>query len=317
MSTKGREGGNFPEVVYKAGPSPNTPKYPIAILVNGNSASASEIVSGSLSENNRAVVIGTRTYGKGLVQSVTGLRREPKASVKFTTQRYYLPSGRLIQRSEDSKVWGVDPSPGMFMPISDTENVAALLKRRDWDILRKDGAALPEGVEVIPPVDQQHWEDPSWIESTAKDKQLAGALKTMDAKLAGGDWEKLNGDPDEHGHIALAELKKLEKTQTFIMKSLAANEKRIETLQSLASTGKGVDKMPDLWADTIDLTGGMIEVKDKDGKVIADLKITGRDIERWLSFADIEAPAEPADAADAKDKDGAKKDSAKADEHKP
>ncbi len=320
MSTKGRDGGAFPEVVYKAEHSEHTPKYPIAILVNGNSASASEIVSGSLSENNRAVVIGTRTFGKGLVQSVSGLRRDQRASVKFTTQRYYLPSGRLIQRSDDSKVWGVDPTPGMFLPLTDAENLAGLLKRRDWDILRKDGASLPDGVEAAPALADQHWSDPAWIESTAKDKQLAGALRTMSAKVTGGDWLKLSDEENLHGQIALAELKKLEKGQTALLKALAASEKRIETLQTLASTGKGALTTPDLWADSVDLTGGLVEVRDKDGKVIADLKITGRDIERWLAYADIEAPPQPAkptDAAAKPDKDAPSKDSAKADEHKP
>lgn len=309
MSTKGRDGGAFPEVVYRAAFSPYTPKYPIAVLVNGNSASASEIVSGSLSENKRAVVIGTRTFGKGLVQSVSGLRREAGASVKFTTQRYYLPSGRLIQRSDDSTVWGVDPTPGMFLPITDAENLACLLRRRDWDILRKDGAALPEGVEGAPALSDQHWGDPAWIETTAKDKQLAGALRTMDAKITGGEWLKLSDEENLHGAIALSELKKLEKGQTALLKALAASEKRIETLQTIASTGKGSVQTPDLWPDAIDLTGGMVEVRDKDGKVIADLKITGRDLERWLAYADIEPPAKPAEPA--------AKGSAKAGEHTP
>jgi carboxyl-terminal processing protease len=285
MWTKGR---NTPDVVYKAHTSSNTPAYPIAILVNGFSASASEILAGSLKDHNRAIVIGTRTFGKGLVQSVDALEHDHDAIVKFTTQHYYLPNGEMIQRTDGSKQWGVDPSPGFFVPMSDAEAIAHAYKRRDWDILRKPGTELPAGVEPVPPVADQRWTDPAWIESAAKDKQLAGAVKTIKTKIAAGEWVKLNDHPDEHGQIAMAELKILEKSRERLLKDLARIEKRTETLDSLASTGKGEPKLPDFWPDSLDLTGGAVEVKDKDGKIIADLRITGRDLERWLAFADLE-----------------------------
>lgn len=68
---------------------------PIVVLVNGNSASASEITSGSLQDLDRAVIFGTRTYGKGLVQLPIDLPHN--ASMKLTTSKYYIPSGRCIQ----------------------------------------------------------------------------------------------------------------------------------------------------------------------------------------------------------------------------
>lgn len=68
---------------------------PLAILVNGSSASASEIVSGALQDHGRAKIVGERTFGKGLVQTVTPLAR---GAVAVTTARYYTPSGRSIQR---------------------------------------------------------------------------------------------------------------------------------------------------------------------------------------------------------------------------
>ncbi len=69
---------------------------PLAVLVNGRSASASEIVAGSLQDLDRAVVIGQRTFGKGLVQTLVPLSHN--ATLKLTTSRYYIPSGRCIQR---------------------------------------------------------------------------------------------------------------------------------------------------------------------------------------------------------------------------
>ena len=70
----------------------------MAILVDGGSASASEILAGILQDYDRAVVIGKSSFGKGLVQTVT--RLSPETRLKLTTAKYYLPSGRLIQKQE-------------------------------------------------------------------------------------------------------------------------------------------------------------------------------------------------------------------------
>ena len=71
---------------------------PLAILIDGGSASASEILSGVLQDYDRAVIIGESSFGKGLVQTVT--RLSPETRLKLTTAKYYLPSGRLIQKRE-------------------------------------------------------------------------------------------------------------------------------------------------------------------------------------------------------------------------
>ena len=81
--------------IYKTTKAPVDTKLPLVILVNGNTASSSEIVAGSLQDLDRAVVVGSRTYGKGLVQ---GSRPLPyNGMMKVTVARYYIPSGRLIQ----------------------------------------------------------------------------------------------------------------------------------------------------------------------------------------------------------------------------
>jgi len=99
---------------YKALNTPLDLNIPIAVLVNRGSASASEIVSGSLQDLDRAVVVGQRTFGKGLVQATKDLSYNAK--LKVTTAKYYIPSGRCIQaldythRNEDGSVGKVPDS---------------------------------------------------------------------------------------------------------------------------------------------------------------------------------------------------------------
>lgn len=97
--------------------TPNEPidtVMPIAVLVNGNTASAAEIVAGSLQDMDRAVIIGERSFGKGLVQSPRELPYN--GSLKITTSKYYIPSGRCIQlldyskRNEDGSVGAIPDS---------------------------------------------------------------------------------------------------------------------------------------------------------------------------------------------------------------
>ncbi len=84
------------EQVFRAKANPLAQKYPIVILVNGNSASASEIVSGALQDHDRALIMGENTFGKGLVQAQFPLTEG--AALLLTIAHYYTPSGRLIQR---------------------------------------------------------------------------------------------------------------------------------------------------------------------------------------------------------------------------
>lgn len=98
-STKGRNSNQ--NEVYKTTKQPLDTEIPIAILVNSNSASASEILSGALQDLDRGIIIGTKTYGKGLVQST---RQVPYGgTLKLTTAKYYTPSGRCVQAIDYSR----------------------------------------------------------------------------------------------------------------------------------------------------------------------------------------------------------------------
>ena len=97
VSQRGRA---FPDQIYRAsrGEDGNS-KFPIVVLVNRNTASAAEIVSGALQDHDRALIVGETTFGKGLVQTVFQISEN--TGLALTTYHYYTPSGRLIQRSYD------------------------------------------------------------------------------------------------------------------------------------------------------------------------------------------------------------------------
>jgi carboxyl-terminal processing protease len=88
--------GVFPDQTYTV-PSGSDAKYPIVVLVNRNSASAAEIISGALQDHDRALIVGETTFGKGLVQTVEPMPEN--SALALTTYHYYTPSGRLIQRN--------------------------------------------------------------------------------------------------------------------------------------------------------------------------------------------------------------------------
>lgn len=93
VSVHGRDGKNDSSV--SAGRfAPKAPNVPIVVLINAGTASAAEIVAGALQDHKRAIIMGTTSFGKGLVQSFTQIN--PRAAIKITTAKYYTPSGRSI-----------------------------------------------------------------------------------------------------------------------------------------------------------------------------------------------------------------------------
>ncbi|MDP6878471.1 MAG: S41 family peptidase [Candidatus Marinimicrobia bacterium] len=97
LSTKGRLPESNKHYISRKDPIIDE-DIKIAVLINEGSASASEIISGAVQDLDRGIIIGTRSFGKGLVQSVYGLDGSGKRSLKVTTAKYYIPSGRLIQK---------------------------------------------------------------------------------------------------------------------------------------------------------------------------------------------------------------------------
>jgi len=119
---------------------------PIAVIVNENSASASEIVAACLKDRNRCIVVGVRSFGKGSVQNVIPLEGG-RAALRLTTAYYYPPSGQRIHRRENqpSDAWGVDPSDGCEMDLTE-EGLATTIAR-----FRQRSDPLANGMIPQPP----------------------------------------------------------------------------------------------------------------------------------------------------------------------
>lgn len=99
LRTKGK--GVLNEKVYKTTSAPIAPEIPLVVLIDGETASSAEITAGALQDLDRAVIIGNRSYGKGLVQTTRDIPYE--GMLKVTVAKYYIPSGRLIQAIDYSR----------------------------------------------------------------------------------------------------------------------------------------------------------------------------------------------------------------------
>ncbi|MFA6191744.1 MAG: S41 family peptidase [Sulfurimonas sp.] len=143
VSQKGRN--DIDNKIYKATSSTTTVKVPLVVLVNAGSASASEIVSGSLQDHKRAILVGENTFGKGSVQVVLPIAEEE--AIKLTIARYYLPSGRTIQAV------GVKPDIEVFPgEVNATKNEfsikeADLKKHLEEELKKIDGNKKDEKSE--------------------------------------------------------------------------------------------------------------------------------------------------------------------------
>ncbi|MGD8986135.1 MAG: S41 family peptidase [Desulfobacteraceae bacterium] len=125
VSTKGRNDSQDMEV--PANKNENPRNYPIIVLVNGGSASAAEIVAGALQDNKRALVLGTKTFGKGSVQTILPL--SDGSGLRLTTAKYYTPSGKSIQLS------GITPDIEVeFIPPVDKPEKEKLHFLREEDL---------------------------------------------------------------------------------------------------------------------------------------------------------------------------------------
>jgi carboxyl-terminal processing protease len=163
VSTKGR---NRPEHIEYATAADTLPDFPMIVLVNDHSASAAEIVSGSLMDNKRALVIGQRTYGKGSVQEVIPLDSNA-GELKLTVAYYYLPSGRLVHRKKDATDWGVEPQ--IIIPLDMAAEQRLMMDRYEMESFRRPSSQPSTRSTTLKAV----------VSTQPADPQLQQAMTTM------------------------------------------------------------------------------------------------------------------------------------------
>src|SRR5579862_573173 len=156
VTTRGRTDEDKREIVAKK--DGKLPPVPLVVLVNGGSASASEIFSGAMKDRGRGTIVGDRTFGKGSVQTPYSL---PDGSyLKITTARYYTPNGTGVHREEGKKDYGI--APDFTIEMSQEENATLMKTWGDERVVKGEKPKAPEGFH---------------------DYQLEAAVEVLNAKI--------------------------------------------------------------------------------------------------------------------------------------
>ena len=232
VSTKGRKGRNIKN--YKSKTTALIPEdLNLAILINGGSASASEIVAGVLQDHDRAVIIGSESFGKGLVQTVIGISQD--TALKITNSKYFIPSGRSIQKrdfiDEDLVANSEADSDSLFQTksgrkVSGGGGIFPDIEVKDEGEYPLASAILRNGAYFK--FVQQNSAKYSSIEEVQKDEELMI------------DFEKYIIENKIYGYVdgqddlekAKEKLSKNEEKNLFINNAFSVIEKQIEKTQS-------------------------------------------------------------------------------------
>ena len=292
VSVKGRA---VPERKYTANSDPIVPlDVPVVVLANEASASAAEIVTGALKENQRAFVVGTRTFGKGSVQQLKplGIGAESGA-LKITNAYYYLPSGRNIHRlpildegDDVDKTWGVDPSDSAYVPMTVDQFRAMREARQELDNVELREAT--ENADVTP----------DYVREKLSDPQLAAALEAALGRLETGEFPAVGQDGSE-AILAKQEREALEKAVERLEEQLDTVRGELAKLDPPTLEAGDLDVLPpEGIGDELPATGDTLDAPaDGAGEAAPEPMTDSREpIEIEVNVdAEAEVKAEPAE----------------------
>ncbi len=233
LVVKGR--GPDPTQVFKIPGDPMAGELPLAILVDGGSASASEIVAGAVQDLDRGVLIGETTFGKGLVQSVIAF--ESGESLKLTTAKYYTPSGRLIQAVD----YFHDNDSVVVMPAGEQPEGGYLT--RNGRPVESGGGIDPDVVVDLPkpgPLGTELWRQGAYFDFANVYREAHQTLTSEKLDEAGllefRSWlQKQNFSYDVDGK------REIEALRTILTKDSAEARDKLDGLDSLLNSSRDRD----------------------------------------------------------------------------
>ncbi len=248
--------------VYETRKTSPWESLPLVVMINSRSASASEIVSGALSDHGRAKVIGERSFGKGSVQELRPLEGD-NGLLKMTTKYYFLPNGRYLQKAKyaSKEPWGVDPSEGCIVPESNEENNQRIRARMPFVDIGGEYEQLPDMV------------DETWVVENLKDPALGEAIELLRLRNVADQWPELPEDTDPMFDSMAIGLDTLMKRRDLYEKAMAEVQDEINQFEGMALES---DLGLDLPEDTV-LEEPVIAIYDSEGNLIGKWQVDEND----------------------------------------
>ncbi|MBR1803763.1 MAG: S41 family peptidase [Muribaculaceae bacterium] len=231
LTTRGRDKQS--EKTYKTTAEPIDTKIPLAVLVDGGSASAAEITAGALQDLDRAVVLGSRSFGKGLVQSVRPMPFD--GALKVTIAKYYIPSGRLIQEIDYSQ----RNADGTYQRIPDS--LARVFHTAHGREVREGGGITPDIKVEYPDINRlvynivrDNWAFDFVTKYAAEHTSIPSPATFEVTDTIFNEFKRFI-DPDKFHYdkvceVGLENLRKVAKTEGYMNDSTQEAFDRLETL---------------------------------------------------------------------------------------
>ena len=293
VSTRGRKGRSLKN--YKSLNSAFLPNsVDIAVLINGGSASASEIVAGVLQDHDRAVVLGDQSFGKGLVQTVIGINQE--TALKITNSKYYIPSGRSIQKrkfiDEELIADGTLEADSLFQTMAGRTVLGG--GGISPDIVVKDEGSYPLAASILRNGGYFRFVQQSSDQYTSIDEVMAdnSLMKNFKTFINDNDIEGYV-DGEEDLESAKEKLSEEDKDNIFLKNAFSVIERQIDKTQSeMFETEKDIIERMILgeFAFYYDGNDGKYELYLKDDKVVIKALEVLMDDSVYSSFLTVPEP---------------------------